>query len=116
MHEPSTRLLFIACFCVLQACASTPSPDQVTTEILPELNLTLPGESCSCVADEDLADYTFLERGFTALLEDEYIEAVQYFQRYQRLEKSKEAEWEAAVAIAYVSTLSKSPFYEPSKP
>lgn len=115
MYDTSTRLLLIACFCLLQACASTPSPDQVATATVPELNITLPEENCLCVVEEeDSADYTFLERGFTALLKEEYIEAVQYFQRYQRLETSSEANWEAAVAIAYVSTLSKSPFYDPS--
>jgi hypothetical protein len=114
LYETRTRLLLIACVCLLQACAITPSPDLVSTQAIPELNITLPEENCSCLVDEDTADYTFLERGFTALSEDEYIEAVQYFQRYQRLETSKEANWEAAVAIAYVSTLSKSPFYDPS--
>lgn len=115
LDDTRTRLLLLACVCLLQACASISSPDQASTEVVPELNITLPEESCSCLVDEDAADYTFLERGFTALSEHEYIEAVQYFQRYQRLETSKEANWEAAVAIAYVSALSTSPFYDPSE-
>ena len=38
---------------------------------------------------------------------------MQYFQRYQRLESSPQADWEAAIAIAYDSMLPRSPFYDP---
>ncbi|KGE05028.1 hypothetical protein [Pseudohaliea rubra] len=76
-----------------------------------ELNLNLPDpRDCNC--PEPGADYTFLERGFRALAAGDSIEAVQYFQRYRRLEKNPTAAWEADVAIAYVSMLPNSPFYD----
>ena len=103
---------------LLQACASTapveepavtPAPDAQT---VPELTLNLPEQqNCICVREEP-ADYTFLEKGFNALVAGEHVEAVQHFQRYQRLESSKEADWEAGVAIAYDSMLRSSPFYD----
>jgi hypothetical protein len=65
---------------------------------------------CSEAVD---VDYTFLEKGFSALAAGDHIEAVQYFQRYQRLESSPKADWEAGVAIAYDSMLPRSPFYDP---
>ena len=111
-----TNLVCVAALCLLQACSSTPVVEEVPSGgdngPVPELTLNLPEENCTCVA-EDQPDYTFLERGFSALAAGDHIEAVQAFQRYQRLEKSPEAEYEAAIAIAYVSTLSKSPFYDP---
>jgi hypothetical protein len=111
---------------LLQACANTPaSPATVPVETssapgatagsdtVPELTLNLPDPAeCACTADTP-ADYTFLDKGFDALLDGEYIDAVQYFQRYQRLESSPRADWEAAIAIAYVSMLPRSPFYDP---
>jgi hypothetical protein len=76
-----------------------------------ELTLNLPEpEDCDC--PEPGADYTFLERGFRALAAGDSIEAVQYFQRYRRLEKNATAAWEADVAIAYASILPNSPFYD----
>ena len=83
-------------------------------ETVPELTLNLPSEHCVCVVDA-VPDYTFLERGFTALAEGDHIEAVQSFQRYKRVEESAEAQLEAEIAIAYVSTLTKSPFYDPAE-
>ena len=98
---------------LLQGCQNAPvEADAIEPEEVPELTLNLPqDEDCNCVV-EDPADYTFLERGFKALAEGDHIEAVQHFQRYQRLEKSAAAEWEAGIAIAYISTLSASPFYD----
>jgi hypothetical protein len=79
---------------------------------VPELTLNLPQqEDCTCVP-ENPADYTFLEKGFSALAGGDHIEAVQYFQRYQRLESSPQADWEAGIAIAYDSMLPQSPFYD----
>ncbi|HKL63183.1 MAG TPA: hypothetical protein VJ883_07435 [Woeseiaceae bacterium] len=76
-----------------------------------ELTLNLPEPpTCDCPAPG--ADYTFLERGFRALAAGDSIEAVQYFQRYRRLEKNPTAAWEADVAIAYASILPNSPFYD----
>ena len=98
---------------VLQGCAPTPvqEPEPVPGEE-PEITLNLPQDDCVCVRDGESSDYTFLEKGYAALAEADYEGAVQYFQRYSRLEKSPEAEWEVAMAIAYVSSLSNSPFYD----
>lgn len=104
---------------LLQACASAPEAEQTaaaeaTPESVPELTLNLPeqSEDCVCgVAGE--VDYTFLDKGFNALVAGDHIEAVQYFQRYQRLESSPVADWEAGIAIAYDSMLPRSPFYDP---
>lgn len=118
MHRISATLTALTTVCFLQACTSATSVEKGVVsagsqnDAVPELTLNLPKGNCICVAD-DQPDYTFLERGFIALIEGDHIEAVQSFQRYQRLEESPEAQLEAAIAIAYVSTLSKSPFYDP---
>ena len=116
MTKTSASLAVIAIMCLLQACASVPEDKPVVnaeSDALPELTLNLPEEGCSCVATGELSDYTFLEKGFDALEEGDYIEAVQSFQRYKRVEQSQEAQLEAKIAIAYVSTLSTSPFFDP---
>jgi len=104
---------------LLQACTSTPVNQSTAaatgaeTAAEPELTLNLPQpEDCSCTPDKPV-DYTFLDKGFSALLDGEYVEAVQHFQRYQRLEASPRADWEARISIAYVSMLPRSPFYDP---
>ena len=103
---------------MLQACSSTPATQQSAAEpapeAVPELTLNLPeqAQDCACVVTEE-ADYTFLDKGFNALVAGDHIEAVQYFQRYQRLESSPQANWEAGIAIAYDSMLPDSPFYDP---
>ncbi|MEP4485417.1 MAG: hypothetical protein ABJ013_07300 [Halioglobus sp.] len=80
---------------------------------VPEITLNLPENTdCNCDQVSD-KDYTFLEKGFESVSTSDYIEAVQYFQSYQRLEKSDSAQWESEVAIAYVSYLPNSPFYDP---
>jgi TolA-binding protein len=129
--NPAAALNAIALALLLQACAATPGsvPENTATtadssasaaaepaavgEPVPELNLNLPSpEQCVCVAEEQ-EDYTFLEKGYRELLDGEYVEAVQHFQRYQRLESSPRANLEAGIAIAYVSMLPRSPFYDP---
>lgn len=111
---------------MLQACTTVqflPRPDDPRTdpevasgippEDVPELELNLRQQNVvECVRDEG-ADYTFLEKGFSMLLADDQIEAVRYFQTYQRLEASPRADWEAGIAIAYASILPQSPFYDP---
>ena len=108
---------------ILSACTTVqflPSPDgdgdlssSVPATDIPELELNLDQpEPAECVRDED-ADYTFLEKGFSLLVADDQIEAVRYFQTYQRLEASPRADWEAGIAIAYASMLPQSPFYDP---
>jgi hypothetical protein len=98
---------------MLHGCAQAPvqAPESAPEQI-PEITLNLPDESDNCVNQAESSDYTFLEKGYAALAESEYEGAVQYFQRYGRLEKSTEAEWEVAMAIAYISSLSDSPFYD----
>ncbi len=116
MIKTSATLVFTLSMCLLQACATTAveePPASNNTEAVPELTLNLPEENCSCEISENQPDYNFLEKGFDALAEGDYIEAVQSFQRYQRLEESPEAQLESKIAIAYVSSLSKSPFFDP---
>ena len=131
--NPAAALIASALALLLQACAATPDSapgdaaaasaqssagaaaesGAAAAEPVPELNLNLPSpEQCVCVAEEQ-EDYTFLEKGYRELLDGEYVEAVQHFQRYQRLESSPRADLEAGIAIAYVSMLPRSPFYDP---
>ena len=103
---------------VLQGCSTAPTteeaPEPAAPEQVPELTLNLPENPETCVCpDLSDADYTFLEKGFSELAAGDHIEAVQYFQRYQRLESSPRADWEAGIAIAYDSMLPRSPFYDP---
>jgi tetratricopeptide (TPR) repeat protein len=104
--------------CVLaSACAMQPVEPDVTPEPRRasdvELTLNLPEEPANCVcADASDKDHTFLERGIAVLADGDYIEAVQYFQRYERLEKAPLAQWEADIAIAYASILPSSPFFD----
>ena len=109
--------------CLLQACATSAPPEpasetqppaQSQPQPVPELTLNLPKQKdCICKEAEESRDYTFLEKGFDALVVGEYIEAVQYFQRYNRLEDTPESDWETGIAIAYISMLAQSPFYDP---
>jgi hypothetical protein len=84
-------------------------------EEVPELTLNLPEQNCECVDNGPVNDRTFFDRGYSAMVNGDHIEAVQHFQRYSRLEKSPMAQWESKVAIAYVSTLPHSPFYDPNE-
>lgn len=119
---PATRINALASaglLLLLQACSSAPATQQSAPEsapeAVPEITLNLPeqAQDCACVVTEE-ADYTFLDKGFNALVAGDHIEAVQYFQRYQRLESSPQANWEAGIAIAYDSMLPDSPFYDPA--
>jgi tetratricopeptide (TPR) repeat protein len=109
-------LVAVPLLATLAACSSTPvvEPEPAPPQRSPEdvkLTLNLPADNgCACV--QDASDRTFLERGMESLAEADYIEAVQYFQRYQRLESDPLAQWEAELAIAYVSMLPSSPFYD----
>jgi len=81
-----------------------------------ELNLSLPpSEPCACPPPSALepVDHTFLERGLGALAAGEYVEAVRHFQRFQRMEQTALADFEAELAIAYISVLPGSPVYDP---
>ena len=121
MYLFATRfsLLAVGSLCLLlQACATsppvaTPSSTSTDPESVPELTLNMPDQSVdACLRDEG-ADYTFLDKGFSALVAGDHIEAVTYFQRYQRTESSPVADWEADIAIAYDSMLPQSPIYDP---
>lgn len=108
-----TLLLAALAGCITPPPAPAPAPERNPEDV--ELTLNLPEQppSCECVPDpaNDL-DSTFLERGVQVLAAGEHIEAVQYFQRYQRLEQAPLAQWQARLAIAYVSMLPDSPFYD----
>jgi hypothetical protein len=97
---------------LLTACAGNPerAPDPEAAEPVPELTLNLPQSACNCPQEQQ--DYTFLEKGFRALEEGEYLESLQYFQRYQRIEKTPAADTEARIAIAYLSILPDSPIFD----
>lgn len=99
--------------CVAQAPQDTleETPTRAPEEV--ELTLNLPAEKQECACLEPPAeDRTFLERGIVRLTAGDYIEAVQAFKRYRRLEQTRLAQWEADLAIAYVSMLPRSPFYD----
>ncbi len=97
---------------LLAACASQPSGESAAAEgeDLPELNLNLPTADCSC--DNPQGNFTFLEKGFNSLEEGAYLESLQYFQRYQRIEKTEMADIESGIAIAYLSIIPDSPIYD----
>jgi hypothetical protein len=87
----------------------------------PELTLNLNPQECACPeqgggtlqpATAGATVPTALERGFSSLAANEYVEAVQFFQRYKRQQKSPTANWESGVGVAYVSMLSNSPLYD----
>jgi hypothetical protein len=111
MNRYLTSLTLIAVFC-LQGCGSQPGvePEPADAEPVPEITLTMPKADCEC--DQQSTDYTFLDKGFTALHEEEYLESLQYFQRYQRIEKTPQADAEAQIAVAYLSILPDSPLYD----
>ena len=108
---------------VLQACAPTPTEPQqpeagkaaasaAVAEEVPEIILNLPdGTTCAC-EEEVKADYTFLEKGFVAMARGDHEEAMEYFSRYRRLESSPSADWEAAIAIAFMRSLGDSPYHD----
>ncbi len=106
-----TRALPISMAVLLTACAGQSVRDEATeaTE-LPELNLNLPSKDCACEAQQEA--FTFLEKGVDALSEAAYLESLRYFQSYQRIENTPQANLESAIAIAYLSTLPKSPIYD----
>lgn len=124
----SLAVLPIALTLLLQGCITTPAQtDSAATTAagqagesaaavdgsVPELELNLPEKSqCDCTA-VPAADYTFLEKGYRALLDGEYDDAMEYFLRYQRLESSPRAQLEAGIAINYLQMQPRSNFYNP---
>ncbi|MCZ6828501.1 MAG: hypothetical protein O7F73_02740 [Gammaproteobacteria bacterium] len=112
MYRPIKFLVCAGCLLLLQACGSSPAQEATdeSTEPVPEITLNMPQSNCSC--EEETQDYTFLEKGFNTLHEREYLESLEYFQRYQRIEKNAVADVEAKIAIAYLSILPDSPIYD----
>ncbi len=107
-------LIIIGMASLLAACAShSPAPHAASAkpEKVPRITLNLPSQNQVECEHVESADYTFLEKGYRALARGDHVEAVRYFQRYQRLEESPVADWEAGIAIAYDSMLPQSPFY-----
>lgn len=98
---------------LLGACGGAPERDareQPAAEPVPELTLNLPPPGCDCAREQ--RNYTFLEKGFNALEEGEYLESLRYFQNYRRIEKTPAATVEAGIAIAYLSILPDSPIFD----
>ena len=98
---------------LLVACGGQPVPEQNAESQgdVPELTLNLPaGDNCSCGTEQE--NFTFLERGLASLDEGAYLDALQYFQSYQRIEDSEQANLEAGIAIAYLGILPDSPIYD----
>lgn len=118
LRSPAIACLVLLIVTVLAGCAAAPEapaptpPEPSRSPEDLEITLNLPDEnSCSCESENE-NDRTFLERGMRTLADADYIEAVQYFQRYKRLEQAPLAQWESELAIAYVSMLPRSPFYD----
>ena len=114
MIRTRTIAVLALCSSVLAACNTATQVEEAPRDpnTVPELTLNLPDqEDCRCV-DESQRDYTFLERGYSALALREYLDAVDYFKSYRRLENRPEAQWEADIAIAFVSMLPDSPLYD----
>jgi hypothetical protein len=100
---------------LLGGCGSTPEQNSQAAagESVPEITLTMPQQNqseCQCTQKDQ--DYTFLEKGFNTLEAGEYLESLQYFQRYQRIENTATADAEAGIAIAYLSILPDSPIFD----
>ena len=115
LQRPLSLPVLAGLLLVLQACAQTPQESSVpaVVEEVPEITLNLPEHTvCDCV-DEAARDYTFLEKGFAALAEGDHEGAMEYFQRYNRLDSSTEAKWEAGIAVTYMKSLEGSLFYDP---
>ncbi len=113
----SSIALVGACL-LLQACGTMPTDPQAGNSdpsAAQDITLNLPTQDCQCDLPPDQLDTTFLERGFQALGQGDHIEALQNFQRYARLEKSTQAEWESEVSIAFLSILPSSPLYAPDE-
>ncbi len=101
LARPALPALFA--LTLLAGCVSSPAPQAppVSEQAPAEIKLNLPdAKTCDCTP-EATQDYTFLEKGFSALSRGEYDDALEYFQRYRRLERSDAAKWEADIAIAF---------------
>jgi hypothetical protein len=97
----------------VESSSEVAAADNVDIQPEPELTLNLPADpDCACALGGSETS-NFLEKGLESLTRGDHIEAVSYFQSYQRVESSAAADWQAAVAIAFDSMLPQSPFYDP---
>jgi hypothetical protein len=108
-----TQMVLVLGALLLVACSGQPVPEEELPpeEEVPELTLNLPANGdCACGPEQE--NFTFLEKGINSLGERAYLDALQYFQSYQRIEDSEQANLEAGIAIAYLSILPDSPIYD----
>ena len=98
---------------LISACVSKPTENghMNNNEVSSQLNQ---GENEFTTKPMKLGgkNISWLEQGFKALADGNHISAVQFFQRYSRVNNTLAADWEASIAIAYVSMLPGSPFYD----
>lgn len=78
---------------------------------VPELNLNLPSEEEACL-QPDPEDRSFIEKAFVALESGDHLEALQYFQRFQRTEQGDVERLEARIGIAYLIFVPASPVHD----
>lgn len=98
---------------LISACVSKPTEngDRDTGEQSPKLNQDK-DEITTNLIKLDNGNISPLEKGFKALADGNHISAVQLFQRHSKFNNTLAADWEASIAIAYVSMLPGSPFYD----
>ena len=111
---PKSSFSLVLFFIILiSACVSKPTENGYmdTSEVSSELNQGK-DELIAKLTKVDDGNSSWLEQGFKALADGEHISAVQFFQRHSRINNTLTADWEASIAIAYVSMLPGSPFYD----
>ena len=98
---------------LISACVSKPTEngDRDTGEQSPKLNQDK-DEVTTNLIKLDNGNISPLEKGFKALADGNHISAVQFFQLHSKVKNTLAADWEASIAIAYVSMLPGSPFYD----
>ena len=112
MPRMSFNLLFLFII-FISACVSKPTENgyRDTGEVSPNLNQEKEGLITKLMKlDEE--NISWLEKGFKALADGDHISAVKFFQRHSRVNNTLAADWETSIAIAYVSMLPGSPFYD----
>ena len=98
---------------LISACVSKPTENghMNNNEVSSQLNQG-ENEFTTKPMKLDGKNISWLEQGFKALADGNHISAVQFFQRHSRVNNTLAADWEASIAIAYVSMLPGSPFYD----
>ena len=114
INMPKSSFSLVLFFIILiSACVSKPTGNgyMETSEVSPKLNQGK-DEFITELMKFDDENISWLEQGFKALADGEHISAVQFFQRHSRVDNTLTADWETSIAIAYVSMLPGSPFYD----